>query len=66
MIRHIPFWAIPMGLICVEIAILLWVKELKRRFYFVVALGLFFLTLVIFYYWQGGPGPSVNFFLNLG
>ena len=63
--RHIPFWAIPLGLVCIEVAILFWLKQKKKKFWITVALAFVLLGFVVFYYWVGGPTHVVKFFTEM-
>jgi len=65
LIRHIPFWAIPIILISMEFAYVYWLKNKKKVYpFFLTVSGLCFLT-IIYYYWAGGPEEAVSFLRQL-
>jgi hypothetical protein len=60
LVRHIPFWAIPMALISAELIYLMWKRDKKKVslfFSFITAICLF---SIIYYYVVGGPLYAVR------
>jgi len=55
LIRHTPFWAIPLIFLSVEFAYIYWLRERKRVARTFIALGVFCLACLVFYYMAGGP-----------
>lgn len=64
MIRHTPFWAIPILVVAAEFAYVLWLRKKK----FSVHLCIFFMVLSVlalsWYYYAGGPEHAVRKFMR--
>lgn len=59
-IRHTPFWAVPLLYIGLQFGYLYWVKEYRRPAFAFFALAFLMSIMIIFYYWGGGPEKSVE------
>jgi hypothetical protein len=59
LIRHTPFWAIPLLYICLQFGYLYWSKEYRRAAFCFLALTPFIGLSLILYYWLGGPELTV-------
>jgi len=58
--RYIPFWSIPLGMICAQFGYIYWVKEMRRLSYsFYVTGGICFIAL-IYYIYSGSPDNSAR------
>ncbi len=60
LIRHTPFWAIPLALISGEFAYLFWLR--KKKLQAKICLSLLFPALLAlgWYYYAGGPDKAVK------
>jgi hypothetical protein len=54
-IRHTPFWAVPLGMISFQFAYVYWVREFRRIAFVFGMITAICLVAVAFYYWAGGP-----------
>lgn len=55
MLRHTPFWAVPMVMICAQFARLYWSREFRKTgACFALGSGVS-LLFIIFYFAAGGP-----------
>jgi hypothetical protein len=61
LVRHTPFWAIPLIVIGLEFAYIFWLRKKKKTAYFFCSFALVGLLAVSFYWWAGGPDKSVQF-----
>jgi peptidoglycan/LPS O-acetylase OafA/YrhL len=64
-VRHIPFWTIPLGIVCVELAAVFYIKERKKQLMTCIVLGVIFFLILAFYYWKGGPDHLVDYFIEI-
>lgn len=64
-IKYVPFWAVPMGLMCAHFAYLYWLKDYREFAYAWVVLTLFCLTSVLVYFILGGPDRIVQTFMHV-
>ena len=55
LLRYIPFWAVPLGLISAHFTYLYWLKDYRDIAYFWAVIVLFCLTLVAVFLLMGGP-----------
>jgi hypothetical protein len=60
LIRHTPFWAIPVLVLSGEFGYLFWLRKKKRAAVFCLMLALISTSVTSFYFWAGGPEKSVN------
>lgn len=63
-IRYIPFWGVPMVLICLPFAYIFWLKDVRVLSAFFFILSCVSLAFIIFWVWSGGPDKSVQFFFE--
>jgi len=63
-VKYIPFWATPMGLIAAHFSYLYWLKAYKEIAYFWASIVLFCLTLIVIYLLMGGPDQITRFFVQ--
>ena len=64
-LKYIPFWATPLGLISIHFAYLYWLKDYRE---FAVAWGLVILlclTSIAIYFVIGGPDQIVQTFIRV-
>lgn len=54
-LKYIPFWAVPLGLMSAHFAYLYWLKDYREVAYVWGGILLFCLTSVIIYLLMGGP-----------
>jgi len=59
-IRHTPFWAIPIMVLAGEFGYMFWLKKKKKTATFCLMLAAISTAACAFYFWQGGPEKSVN------
>jgi hypothetical protein len=59
-IRHTPFWAIPVLILSAEFGYMFWLRKKKMTAMACLMLALIAMSSVTFYYWAGGPEKSVN------
>lgn len=63
-VKYIPFWAVPLGMISAQFAYIYWLKSSRKLSYlFVIGTSLSFF-LNVFYFWIGGPQKAVEFLFN--
>lgn len=62
--RHTPFWAIPMLVIGAEFAYVFWLRKKKTNAKICLLLVLFSLVSLSWYYYAGGPEKSVRKFIK--
>jgi len=60
LVRHTPFWAIPLIIIGGEFAYLFWLKRKKASVSICLSFVLIGLLATGFYVWAGGPEKSVK------
>lgn len=61
LLRHTPFWAIPVLILGLEFAYLFWLRKKVRAAFFCLIIASIGLSAVSFYFWAGGPDKSVAF-----
>ncbi|MBY0515724.1 MAG: hypothetical protein K2P81_02365 [Bacteriovoracaceae bacterium] len=64
MIRHTPFWAIPILLLSGEFAYLFWLRKKKTNVKICILFMLISITALSWYYYAGGPDKSVKKFMK--
>lgn len=64
-LKYIPFWAVPMGLMSANFAYLYWLKDYREFAYVWLVLTLFCLTSVAVYFVIGGPDRIVQTFIHV-
>jgi hypothetical protein len=60
LLRHTPFWGIPLMILGGEFGYGFWIKKKKKSAYFCLLIAFLGLISVSFYYWAGGPEKSVK------
>jgi hypothetical protein len=61
--RYIPFWAVPLLMICGQFAYIYWLKSIKTTAYLFVVLGGVSIFFIGFYIYVGG-GENVAVFIQ--
>jgi hypothetical protein len=64
LIRHTPFWAVPVMVLAGEFGYVFWLKKKKRQTYVCLVFFAISFFTVCFYYWAGGPEKSVRVIKN--
>lgn len=64
-LKYIPFWAVPMGLMCAHFAYLYWLKDYREIAYVWGVATLFCLTSTGLYFVIGGPDQIVQTFMHV-
>lgn len=64
-LKYIPFWAVPFGLMSANFAYLYWLKDYKEMAYVWAVLTLFCLTFSALYFVIGGPDQIVQTFTHV-
>ncbi len=64
-VRHIPWWGVPLIIIGLEFAYFSWLKKKKRSAYAYLTVAMIGFLAIGFYVWQGGPTNSVKFFKKM-
>ena len=59
-VKYIPFWAVPIGMMATHFAYLYWLKSYREVAYVWAGIVLFCLTSVIIYLLMGGPDQITN------
>jgi hypothetical protein len=60
LVRHIPWWAVPLIIIGGEFAYFFWLKKKRKSVYFFVLMALVGFLSISFYVWAGGPNKAVK------
>ena len=60
LIRHTPFWAVPIMVLSGEFGYMFWLRKKKKQAYYALLLFSVAFCFVIFYAWAGGPEKSVQ------
>lgn len=63
-IRYIPFWCVPVILICMPFAYIFWLKDVRLLSYCFTFISFIALFLIVFWVWAGGPDLAVQFFFE--
>lgn len=64
-LKYIPFWAVPMGLMSANFAYLYWLKDFREIAYGWGVVTLFCLTSTAVYFVIGGPDQIVQTFTHV-
>jgi len=64
-LKYIPFWAVPMGIICAQFSYLYWLKDFREMAYVWGVASLFCLTSVAAYFVIGGPDQIIQTFTHV-
>lgn len=64
-LRYIPFWAVPMMIICAEFAYVFWLKSHTKVSISFASITIVCLFMTVFYYWVGGPDHAVRVFNDI-
>lgn len=65
LIKYIPFWAVPIWLICIEFAYIFWLKSIRRVSFIFIGIGGCMPFFIGFYYYAGGPDGAVKLFMDI-
>ncbi len=65
MLRYIPFWGVPLMIICAEFGYIFWLKSYLKVSITFACITAFCLVMTVFYYWVGGPDHAVKAFSNI-
>jgi hypothetical protein len=65
MIRHTPFWAVPLIVICLEFGYVFWLRKKIRAFKICTGLVIFSFFCLTFYIYAGGPERAVRKVINI-
>jgi hypothetical protein len=60
LVRHTPFWAIPVLILSIEFGYIFWLKKKGAKVRMCVGLGLLSMTALVWYYTAGGPEKAVR------
>ena len=61
MLRHTPFWGVPLIILGVEFAYVLWLRKKVKAAMLALCFAIFGFSMTSFYFWAGGPDKSVAF-----
>ena len=64
-LKYIPFWAVPMGLMSASFGYNYWLKDYKEMSFAWMAIALFCLTSIIVYFFIGGPDQIIQTFTHV-
>lgn len=65
MIRHTPFWSIPIIFIFGQFGYIYWLKGLIPAFFLFMIICFVSSLFLIFYIWEGGPENAALAFLDM-
>jgi hypothetical protein len=60
LVRHAPFWGIPLLILGSEFAYMFWLRKKKKSAFIYLTLAIIGLSTSSFYFWAGGPEKSVK------
>ncbi len=60
LIRHTPFWAIPMLILAAEFGYMFWLKKKLANVRLCAGIGVFAMSALVWYYAAGGPDKAVR------
>jgi hypothetical protein len=60
LVRHSPFWGVPLVILGGEFAYLFWLKKKKASAVLCLFVALIGFSATVFYVWAGGPEKSVK------
>jgi hypothetical protein len=58
--RYIPFWSIPLGMICAQFGYIYWIKEIRIISYGFYAAGFICFLFLVYYIYAGSPDNSAR------
>lgn len=64
LIRHTPFWAVPMLVICIEFAYVFWLRKKKTNLKICLVFAFISIIALSWYYYAGGPDKAVRKFIK--
>lgn len=64
LVKYIPFWAIPIGVLCVPFGYVYWIKDVRKISFLFVALGSLCGIFTLYWILTGGPNRSVKFIIE--
>jgi hypothetical protein len=64
MIRHTPFWAIPLIIIAGEFAYIFWLRKKKKSARACLIIMILPMLALSWYYYAGGPDKAVRKFMK--
>jgi hypothetical protein len=59
-VRHTPWWAVPLIIMGGEFAYFFWLKKKRKTAYGFVMMALIGFLSISFYMWAGGPNKAVK------
>ena len=65
LLKHTPFWSVPVMIICGQFAYLYWLKEVRHITYGLLGIIFFSFLITIFYIVAGGPDKAPEVFLKM-
>jgi hypothetical protein len=65
LIRHTPFWAVPVLVISLEFGYIFWIRKKHKEFKFCLIAILVSILFLSFYVYTGGPEKSVRKVINI-
>ena len=63
--RYIPFWSIPLGMICGQFGYIYWIKEIRYVSYALYSVGALCFVALVYYIYAGSPDNSARILDNL-
>lgn len=64
-VRHTPFWAIPLLLVSAEFGYIFWLKRKRHKVKVCVVCALLAIVALVWYYDAGGPEKAVRKLIKL-
>jgi len=60
MLQYIPFWSIPILMICLQFSYIYWLKMRRTTAMIFVMIGGFSFVCLLYYFWAGSPIRSAQ------
>ena len=64
LLKHTPFWTVPVMLICGQFAYLYWLKEVRHISYMLASVIFLCMLITLFYIVAGGPDKAPEAFMR--
>lgn len=64
LIRHTPFWAIPLLIVAAEFGYIFWLRKKKTNVKICILFMLLSTVFLVWYYYAGGPDKAVRKFMK--
>jgi len=64
LIRHTPFWAIPLLIVAAEFGYLFWLRKKKTNVKICILFMVISIVFLGWYYYAGGPDKAVKKFMK--